>query len=416
MIAGFVLAILVATSLFFSAPSQAQTGPCTKGVNCYCDKVAPGGSLADPLLLWCEDWDNPDYYLNTANNWVASSANGPSGVTNRGNISRFSQVYGNGVGQGLWSQGQPANPRIGTTCGFGLCVGQKVYCGTAQGNLVDGQGADCWGPGGNAGSFIHIQAPGDVNAEVGGLTLTGGNNGTVFSGNYNWAYRICAGLGCNAGITGSKSWSAKTEIGITMALAYASNVVSSGILNGPWKHDEWGSTNQHWNLGLTGSGGLNVFPYSPFMWHTGQAACQTALNNASLLRGTADCSSVALRMGASSSFYNQATNFPFGTWGCHQAHISGLGTSNTTVRLWHNEVLIFHLANFNGTSLVDQSFGSVVLNAYANTNQPGGGGTTQTTYRYQDNVHVRNGAPVSCAQIGFTPVNRPSAPMGVQVK
>ena len=121
-------------------------------------------------------------------------------------------------------------------------------------------------------------------------------------------------------------------------------------------------------------------------------------------------------MGADPNFYNQARDFPFGTWGCHQAHISGMGTSNMTLRLWHNGVLIFHLANFNGGVLQNKYYDVVNLNAYANANQSGGSPTTQTTYRYQDNVHVRTGAPVSCQQIGFAPVNPPSAPTGLRVK
>ena len=37
---------------------------CTKGTNCYCDRVK-GGSLNDPNVLLCEDFDTPSLYSNT---------------------------------------------------------------------------------------------------------------------------------------------------------------------------------------------------------------------------------------------------------------------------------------------------------------------------------------------------------------
>ena len=64
-------------------------------------------------------------------------------------------------------------------------------------------------------------------------------------------------------------------------------------------------------------------------------------------------------------------------------------------------------------------------NAYANANQGVGGETptTETTYRYEDNVHITAGPPVSCAQIGFArgsppppDATPPAAPKGLQIK
>ena len=48
-------------------------------------------------------------------------------------------------------------------------------------------------------------------------------------------------------------------------------------------------------------------------------------------------------------------------------------------------------------------YSNMKWNAYANTNQGNGYiASTALTFRYEDNVHVRNGMPVTCAQIGFT--------------
>src|SRR2546430_7597719 len=49
--------ILLAVLIF--SPGLVLAAPCTRGVNCYCDKVKPGGPLADPQLLMCEDFEAP---------------------------------------------------------------------------------------------------------------------------------------------------------------------------------------------------------------------------------------------------------------------------------------------------------------------------------------------------------------------
>jgi hypothetical protein len=57
----------------------------------------------------------------------------------------------------------------------------------------------------------------------------------------------------------------------------------------------------------------------------------------------------------------------------------------------------------DGTQLDNkQGYERMAWNPYANTNQ-GTGYTpsTELTFRYEDNLHVRNGMPVSCSQIGF---------------
>ena len=383
---------------------------CTKGVNCYCDRVQ-GGDLNDPLLLRCEDWDHNDWYLDGPAAWYVGDANPPN--HNRGNLSKWKVTYGQGAGC-LVPNNTPASPRKGQTCdvpGFLFCTGGTEYTSLHQGNAIDSGGRDAWGPGVNTTACVDmIGHSSDAADEVSTLTLTGGNSagGVVFDGNYSMGYRVPVGQA--GSIIGEANWSAKTEIGITMALAYSSNMASISLIDDPWKHDEWGGPNsdpgafyEGWNLFNTGAGENDVFPYRGFMFHTSQSACNTALTSANKILGQFGCSDDALLLGAATSAYQQATNFPFGTWGCHQAHISGMGTTNTTIKYWHNGVLIMHLTGFNGTVLQNKSYDFVKLNAYANANQggPGDTPTTQTGYRYQDNIHVRNGAPVSCAQIGF---------------
>jgi hypothetical protein len=82
---------------------SAVATPCTPGVDCYCDKVR-SGSLSDPSLLWCEDFEAPTLRLDQG------FGNGPPyygpqydhsfpdwGTNNRGNNSYWYRVYGMGV-------------------------------------------------------------------------------------------------------------------------------------------------------------------------------------------------------------------------------------------------------------------------------------------------------------------------------
>lgn len=68
-----------------------------------------------------------------------------------------------------------------------------------------------------------------------------------------------------------------------------------------------------------------------------------------------------------------------------------------------SEVLIIDFSGFDGEFLDNKNgYHGMTWNAYANTNQGGGEiPTTITSYRYEDNFHLREGAPVSCQQIGF---------------
>ena len=89
--------------------------------------------------------------------------------------------------------------------------------------------------------------------------------------------------------------------------------------------------------------------------------------------------------------------------------MSGMGTSNMTIKLWHNGRLIFHLANFdaNAAFAVDY-YTDFKWNTYSNMNQSSA--TSRTTYRYEDNVHIREGEPVSCDQIGYATGSTPPPP------
>jgi hypothetical protein len=84
-----------------------------------------------------------------------------------------------------------------------------------------------------------------------------------------------------------------------------------------------------------------------------------------------------------------------------------MGTSDMEVKIWFNETLLIHLDNYNATNtLHNKSYSRFAWNSYANANQGlGETPTTGTGFRYEDNIHVRNGSPVSCSTIGFSSID-----------
>ena len=392
---------------------------CTDGVDCYCDIASATG------LLTCEDFENPDFYESGSGDWSKGLSDG--GLFNRGVSSDWFADYGNGAFETLFKYADGV-PTVGTRCSYGAgspgglagCSGQREYCSTAQAAFVTGSGgaADCWGPNVNAKACIDIQRSGDFNAELGTLSLTNGNGESidVGGGNAHMAFRTPANPSNSntetaCGKNGTETFSNSTDIGVTMAVAYGSNTASADIISGPWKHDEWfgsdgGIWEEFWLLGNTGLRSSDGFPFSGFMFTSGFAACSAALAGATVSVGQADCVSTspfALRLGTNSAQYTQSVDWPFGTWGCVQGHISGMGTTNMSLEIKFNGTTVFSMTGFNGTVLRNQYYSGFHFNNYTNQNGGGAGynGTDQVAYRYQDNIHVKTGAPVSCAAIGF---------------
>lgn len=386
---------------------SAAAASCTDGIDCYCDRVN------DASLVLCEDFESRDYYENTAQDWVTPQS-GWAG--DRGLGSRWVSNYGSS-GASYWTSGNPASPKVGSVCSpSGQVCGAKEYCSPSQSSLVLGFASnDCWD--GNSGAAIDVQRAGDHRAEIGSLSLSGGSgtSADVGAGNQHMAFRI--GAGNTAGIVGGRNWSSATEIGVTSLVAYSSNLASTGILNDYWKGHEWGTTDsiEWWTNGnMLNVGSAATFPFRNFFWQasgTGASACTTELRN-SLLVGTGSCDGGKIYFGASNGTgvgqYNQATDWPFGTWGCIRAHMTGLGTADVEVRIWFNEELVLHIDGFDSTYMNNKHYDRFVWNHYSNANQAGGNGpTSATSFVYEDNFHIRRGTPVSCSAVGFG-----SAPAG----
>ena len=186
--------------------------------------------------------------------------------------------------------------------------------------------------------------------------------------------------------------------------AYPTNVGRSNIWTAPWKHDEFGTQyngGSFWWAGNTGAGGSAQLPYRPFLWAT---SCSAVEAGAVVTRGLLGCNSeAAVIYAADPNTYNQARDFPWGTWHCVRAYIKGLGSSNGEIHIWHDEKEIVNITKLNFTYLGAQYLDDMRLDFYPNANQGMGEGTAtgEPTYRYQDNLVIRNGPPASCSAIGF---------------
>ena len=397
--------------------AAAEIETCIDGVDCYCDKVKnPLHAFYDPDLLMCEDFETAtlhgDHPVGVGaplyGPWYDATGS-PPGFNYRGNNSWWNREYPNASGACSWHNDMVGTPQFGANC-----THEQQYEGCFPSEWSIGNMWD------DADACIDILRNGEFNDEVATLTepLKPDGSRGVWDGKQTLGARVPPGVQGQevntSGFFGTKSFGhTVTQLGLTMALAYSSNTPTTGILNGPLKHDEYVNTyNEHsafWNLGWQDNQGPNSSrPYRPVLLTEGEAQCDAALANATVHVGyqnpdqpyKAYCTSIALYYSADPSVYDQATDFPWGNWGCHQAHISGLGTSNVTIKLWHNEVLVFHMSGFDGAALRDQGYQAMEFDNYANVNaNQGSPPTTQTFYRYQDNMHYTEGPPVSCSQI-----------------
>ncbi len=433
---------LVVLALLFSVSASADSGvtfvgvsriappaggggsfsACTDGVDCYCDTVSDGS------LLLCEDFENPDYYLNTANSIIAGTGSGVN--HNRGEASTWYSIYGQPSWDGYFSSSDPT-PTLGSACGSnvneatGVCAGVLTYCSAAQGAL-NGAGLDCWGPDINDKSQVWFQRSGDFDEEVTDLTLTGGTGATadIGAGNAHLAIRVPRGGAYfdTDGGAGQKNFTNSTEIGFTMLSAHATNTIDSGIITSgaPWKFEEWRPADEQPFMGMIGPGGAgdnDFFPYQPFFWVTSNAACESYIHTATAHVGSIGCMNDDTKMGLSAdgnvfpnwavdeyegsgvTKYDRATDWPWGEWACTRGHITGMGTSSMELKVWHNEMLVIHISGLDTTAMVSNYYNSFWWNAYSNLANDTG--LAEVAYRYRDNIHIRQGVPVSCAAVGM---------------
>jgi hypothetical protein len=415
--------LFVAGLAFISIPTPfAEAAACIKGVNCYCDRVE-GGDLNDTAVLLCEDFEAPTLLSSSGvgngapyfGPWY--DATGLSG--DRGHNSYWNQKYNNGVSQNTWNNGEPGGtPTFGANCTFSPCTGMKVWDVTNRWNANGLQ------------PVAAILTDNDFDDEIGTILppsgKAGGGSG-AFDGAASYAHRNPPGLGNEKGIEGRKNWSAQATFGITMAMAFPNNLLSDTVVKDAWKFNEWPQNNgENGGDGLFGfgfSGGYgSYFPFYGFLTNKNSGGftvtqCETAKAAATITRGTFTCQSIdSGNPSAPTNFiwfptnYTHSTDWPLGTWGCMRGFYQNMGTSNSAWSIKFTgpsgtEQTVVDISNMDTTGFkpgqAPNGYAGFVWNNFANANQ-GGSPATVLTFRYEDNVHIRAGAPVSCAQIGFS--------------
>jgi hypothetical protein len=425
-----LLTMAMTLVLSLAAPRLGGAAPCTRGTNCYCDRVR-NGDLKDSSLLLCEDFEAPTLHDNVSFGGGAPDY-GPwydyTGWPNngaRGFNSYWQRNYGPATDGCAWQQGQPGSPTVGSTCSYQTCF-------AGQWNPSDVFQA-------NSFACMTVVRNGEFGAEIATIsppTGSAGGGSGVFDGSQSMGFRVPQGH--TAGIMGVANWTPVTTFGATFAIAFPSNSNASGIWGGPWKGNEWVSVDLpnggpasydgllvNWNQ----NGRYGQAPFTHFVFYDGdtQASCQAKLNAATKTVGDFRCLDGGFNFFADLSVYNQPVDWPDGTWGCVQGYFQNLGT-NSSIQIWftgpsgiQKKIIDISGMDLSGTS-AKSGYRGRLWNAYANTNQGAQYGYTasaQTTFRYEDNVHIRAGAPVSCSQIGFSASSGsggpPAAPTGLTV-
>ena len=398
-------------------PSFANAAACTAGTDCYCDNVANSGHADyDANLLFCEDFEAPSMRsYDTSREGNGSPYYGPwhdetdgGGTCNRGYNSYWRNNYGNGVNSVIWNDGEPSSPSLGCSCNVGgRCEGTKIW---SENDDFDANSLDPVIAILTSGEFDEVAGNGDpTNAE-------GGGSGQ-FDGTASLHHRIEPNV--TGGVLGEAGFTKSTEIGVTMAMAFALNLADSGIVAYPWKFNEFGNLldGAFW-FGRENQWDADT-PFVNFVFYDGltTANCNSRVSSATITLGEMSCDpgdsgAMEWRVNASDGVYDRSDDWAYGTWGCLRAHYTGIGTSNTTIKQWFKgpgdstETLVIDISGLNTTDTgMDNGgagYSSMSWNNFANANQgQGETPTTETTGRYEDNIHITNGTPVSCEQIGF---------------
>lgn len=414
-VASAALAVVVGLVVLPVRPANA--GTCTDGVDCYCDKVE-GGVNNDPKVVLCEDFE-----ASTLHDDVGTGGGSPrfgpwyddAGYTGaRGANSHWSKTYGSVVGNCAWSSGQPGGtPTVGRNCNFGTCFG------------AEWRADDHWQ--GNNKACMDVVRDGEFDDEIAGLTPN-----LVHDGRQSLGFRVRPAD--TSGILGFGNFGkAITTLGVTMAVAYPSNSASADLWKYPWKHNEWitavdggrgdGAFLFHNTNALSADDPFQQFMFIRNTGGYGVSQCNTAIAGANKRRGVFSCNDVAMYYRADPAYYDRTHDWPFGTWACVQGYIQRLGTSNVSIQIWFNGTLIVDADGLNGSFLSSRGgYTHLAWNAYSNRNQTSDK-STQTTYRFEDNVHVRGGndaecaggacAPAPCGLVGggTTPLGAPGKPV-----
>lgn len=400
-------------------------GPCTAGTDCFCDLIDTTGTVNGSYshVFFCADFDHDAFYATTPTdvddaygneNWISTSG-AIFGSGDRGGGSRWTKLYG-GTWSGMtWEDGEPT-----TTCGGVITNVGGIGSGPLEWDASDRWCANTYQP-----RIDIIGQSSDFSAENGSNipTIPGSGGASIFGDNL-LGMRVAqyeeqgfmtdsstAGAGTSFG-------GVKSQLGVTVALTYESNIISSNILNAPWKHDEFDGPNGSSADGLflfkqQGGGGApaNTFPYMGFIFPVSGFTCANAISGATQTLGTFQCDVSGnivfyAEQGTGSNQYEWPTDFDVDEFHCASAYWDFRTISNVSVKFWHDGELIIDVSGLDFTNspydgASSDGVDSFELNNYSNQVYDNGALSTTSTRRYVDNYVMRDGTPVLCEDIGF---------------
>lgn len=402
-------------------------GPCTAGTDCFCDLIDTTGTVngAYSNVFFCADFDHDAFYATSPsdvndsygnNNWVSTSG-AVFGSGDRGGGSRWAKLYGGTWAGMTWQDGEPT-----TTCGSVITsVGDS---GIGSGPL-EWDASDRWCANAYSPRIDIIGVSTDFSAENSSTVPTiPGSGGESIFGDQLLGMRVEQfeeqGFLTDSGSSGAGTafGGAKSQLGVTVALNYESNIVASGILDNPWKHDEFDGPNGTSADGLflfkqLGSGGApsNTFPLQGFIFPVSGFTCSGAISGATQTLGTFQCDAGGniiyyAEQGTGTNQYEWPTDFDLTEFHCVSAHWNFTTISSVSVKFWFDGELVIDVTGLDFTNspydgASADGVDSFELNTYSNKVYDGGGLNTTSTRRYIDNYVMRNGSPVLCEDIGF---------------
>ena len=388
-------------------PLIADGGQCVDGVDCRCDVLV---SAYGADVVFCEDFENPtlgdpgvwqttgggwnDQSYSNINNWCKGTTNGIP--INSTPIVNNDVTNNNGCIYLLGYDDTSTQPGFGTAQFSDIPVVDQTFDGDV--------------------SLMQTTRPPDP-----GFTVTA-EDGTAYALQQPGGFHGDAFLDRLV-----------TNFGITSARYTAAGVDTNTIA---WKGNQFTPANSAFtgtfnttscSPDATGMG-TNLEPYSGTLWRFATAADAPGSYTNTVGETCAPTNSTSLKSAPSA---RSTPLMPRGEWVCQQIEYDNWGQADGRVRHWIDGELIIDVAIDMTSMLSEYQEGSgdgllrFKWNNYYNGNSLGGswnwdaGGQTPTTPGYplatknqgypgttwsgrlQDNMVIKEGSPVSCAEIGF---------------
>lgn len=444
-----VIRLLIVALLLAAAPEVGAYGDCTDETDCLCDRSA---IVRDERLLFCEDFEaitlRRDTNLGAGRYPWGPPYDNTNWSENRGNNGYWFHKFNTPSTRCAFQPGPPGSPTTppaiqkGAACTVAAqaCFAPRMWHPTNLWNGNENEEINLPRDPRAEMACISMLEDNGFNAEVDTLSAPVAPNlgSGVFDGHVSLGHRNpgCPGTSCSdrdysGGISGEVRFGKTVfTMGITMAVAYASNVDRTGIWDDAWKHNEFqtvsGGRNHDAFLGFgqndsvpwTGAENDQTRPLQQFAKPSsgnGKPECLAAIASATIRKGDLRCNrNGILHFRPELRSYDWASDWGPGKWACLRGYYQDLGgPGDSTIRIWFNdELLIDFEADLSWTNS-GSGWTQYKLNNFSNANQKDGNGkfcndrfgddtcTSETTYRYEDNLVLREGEPVSCETIGF---------------